>query len=132
MFLAETIGADQMGNLYECGEKLFKFSGTIPFAVHTIVIIIKIVVPVILIIFGMIDFLKAVTAAKEDEIKKGQQTFIKRLIAAVLVFFIVQIVQIVIRFVSSSNTNVVNCFNCFVNGTISDNGCVDTGEAETE
>lgn len=123
---ATTIGSSQMGNLFQCGGKLFSFSGTIPYAVHTIIIIIKIVVPIILIIFGMIDFLKAVTAAKEDEIKKGQQTFIKRVIAAILVFFIIQIVQTLIRFVSSGDPNIVNCFNCFVNGEISDHGCVAT------
>ena len=132
MMFLETIGTGDMGNLFECGERLFRFNGTIPFAVHTVVMIIKIVIPVILIIFGMIDFLKSVTAAKEDEIKKGQQTFIKRAIAALIVFFIVQIVQILIRFVSSSDTNIVNCFNCFVNGTKGDNGCIDTGETEQQ
>ena len=60
----------------------------IPSTVHTIVLIIKIAVPVLLVIFGSIDLLKGVIAAKEDEIKKGQQVFIKRLIAGALVFFV--------------------------------------------
>lgn len=131
MFLADeavTITSEQMGNLYQCGDNLFKVSGTIPYAIHTIVVIIKIVVPIILIIFGMIDFLKAVTAAKEDEIKKGQQTFIKRVIAAILVFFIIQIVQILIRFIASDDPNIVNCFNCFVNGELSPHGCTEYEE----
>ena len=104
---------------YTCGSLSFNFSGTIPYVVHTIVIIIKIVVPVLLVIFGSIDFLKAVIAQKEDEIKKGQQTFIKRLIAAVIVFFVVQIVQLIISFASGDDTDITNCFDCFVNG----NGC---------
>ena len=115
--------------LYRCGNLTFEFAGTFPYMVHTIITIIKIVVPVLLIIFGMLDLGKAVIAAKEDEIKKGQQTFIKRAIAAVLVFFIIQIVQLIIGFVST-DSNVTSCFNCFVNGKVSlpgkTNGCIDT------
>lgn len=101
---------------YTCGSLDFEFSGMIPYVISTLVLVIKIVVPVLLIIFGMIDFLKAVTAAKEDEIKKGQQTFIKRAIAAIIVFFVIQIVQLVLNFASNNDDSIVNCFKCFVNG----------------
>lgn len=106
-------------NPYTCGNLEIEFSGMVPKVVSTIVLIIKIAVPIVLIIFGSIDFLKAVSASKEDEIKKGQQTFIKRLIAGVLVFLIIQIVQIIIRFASSGNDkkSITDCFNCFINGT---------------
>ena len=61
-------------------------------------------------------------ASKEDEIKKAQMTFVKRLIAAVIVFFVVSLVQIVVRFVSGNDENsIMGCFNCFVNGSVSDN-----------
>ena len=111
---------------YKCGDLDLQFSGTIPYVVHIIITVIKIAIPVLLIIFGMIDFLKAVTASKEDEIKKGQQTFIKRLIAAVIVFFVIQIVQLVISFASNSDDNIVSCFNCFVNNK----QCIDIGKSE--
>ena len=113
-----------MSTEYTCGGTNLVFSGTFPYIVSTVVLLIKIVVPILLIIFGMLDLGKAVVASKEDEIKKGQQLFIKRVIAAVIVFFVIQIVQIVIRFVSGNDADVANCFNCFVNGTASDSGCV--------
>lgn len=113
-----------MSGMYRCGNLAFEFSGTFPYLVSTAIIIIKIVVPILLIIFGMIDLGKAVVASKEDEIKKGQQTFIKRTITALIVFFVIQIVQLLIGFVSNKDTDVVNCFNCFVNGKVSDSGCV--------
>jgi len=113
-----------MGAEYTCGGTNLVFSGTFPYIVSTVVLLIKIVVPILLIIFGMLDLGKAVVASKEDEIKKGQQLFIKRVIAAVIVFFVIQIVQIVIRFVSGNDADVANCFNCFVNGTASDSGCI--------
>lgn len=64
--------------------------------------IIQIAVPILLIIWGMLDLLKGVISQKEDEIKKGQQVFVKRLIAAVIVFFVVVIVKLVIDVVASA------------------------------
>ena len=54
--------------------------------IHNIITLIKIGVPVVLVIFGMIDFARGVMAGKEDEVKKGQNNFIKRLIAGAVVF----------------------------------------------
>lgn len=123
MFLAAKV---EMATEYTCGGFDFAFSGTFPYIVSTIITIIKIAVPVLLIIFGMLDLGKAVIASKEDEIKKGQQTFIKRLIAAVIVFFVIQVVQIVIRFVAGNDDDsIVNCFNCFITGHADDGACVE-------
>lgn len=119
MFLAKVA----MDIEYTCGGTNLIFSGTFPYIVSTIVTLIKIAVPILLIIFGMLDLGKAVVAAKEDEIKKGQQTFIKRAIAAVIVFFVIQIVQIVVRFVSANDNNVAQCFNCFIHGTAENGSC---------
>ena len=65
--------------------------------VHLIVLAIQVVVPILLIIWGMIDFAKAIIGQDEDKIKAGQKLFMKRLIAAVVVFLIVTIVQLAIR-----------------------------------
>ena len=82
----------------------------------TIVTLIKIGVPILLIIFGMLDLGKAVMAQKEDEIKKGQQMFIKRLIAAVIVFFVVFIVSFTLKIFASNDTNIWTCVDGFING----------------
>lgn len=50
-------------------------------------------VPILLIILGTIDLVKAVMAGKEDEIKKNQQVLFKRAIAAVIVFLVPLIVS---------------------------------------
>ena len=89
----------------------------IPEIVSTVITVIKIVVPVLLVIFGMIDLVKGVIASKEDEMKKGQQMFIKRLISGALVFFVVTIVQLIISFVSDEDDeSITNCVQCFING----------------
>ena len=119
MFLADV----DTSLTYTCGSIGLEFNGMIPYIISSIVTIIKIVVPILLIIFGMIDLVKAVTAGKEDEIKKAQSVFIRRLIMGILVFFVVLIVQMLISFVSNKDRNVANCFNCFINGNVGDSAC---------
>ena len=94
----------------------------IPNTVHTIIVVIKIAVPVLLVIFGMLDLFKGLTAQKEDEIKKGQNLFIKRLITAAIIFFVISIVQLLVSFVAGDE-GIMTCANCFINGTKSDGTC---------
>lgn len=108
----------------DCGMDMY-VPEAFPALIHTIITIIKIVVPILLVIFGMLDMGKAVVAAKEDDIKKGQQTLIKRVIAGLIVFFVIQLVQLLIGFVSDKDSATLRCFNCFVNGTTGDTGCKD-------
>lgn len=99
------------------GGKSVELAPKIPNTVHTIILVIQIAVPVVLVIMGMLDLFKAITAQKEDEIKKGQQMFIKRLIAAAIVFFVIAIVKLLFSFVADDkNGNMIDCVNCFLNG----------------
>jgi hypothetical protein len=98
--------------------------------VHTIIIIIQVVVPILLVIFGMIDLVKGVMAQKEDEIKKGQQTFTKRLIAAVVVFFVIAIVKLVMSIVAKDDDGIIACADCFLSGSGSES-CEPAGSSST-
>lgn len=90
----------------------------IPNTVHTVILVIQIVVPIVLVIFGMLDLFKGVTAQKEDEIKKSQQMFIKRLISAALVFFVIVFVKLIISFAAGGdNKTIMDCADCFLSGT---------------
>ena len=66
----------------------------------------------------MIDFAKGVLAQKDDEIKKGQRTFISRLITAILVFLVIIIVKMAVRFVNekSESSVIISCIDCFISG----------------
>ncbi|MBQ9072536.1 MAG: hypothetical protein IJY25_05215 [Bacilli bacterium] len=57
---------------------------------------IKYIIPVAVIVLGILDFIKAVGADKDDELKKAQGKFIKRLIAAALIFIIPFIIEFVL------------------------------------
>ena len=105
------------GNYVYCGN-IGKIPKKIPELISWFITIVEIIVPIILVIMGAIDFLKAITSQKEDEIKKGQQIFIKRLITGLLIFFIIAIVKLLIGVVSSGaneSKNIVDCIECFLN-----------------
>ena len=57
---------------------------------------IKYILPVLVIILGILDFIKAIGSDKEDEMKKAQKRFIIRLIAAALVFLVPLILEFVL------------------------------------
>ena len=64
--------------------------------------IIQIGIPIILIVLGMFDLGKAVVASKEDEIKAAQKLLIKRVIYAVLIFFVVFLVNTIFSIVAGT------------------------------
>lgn len=83
--------------------KVFKFIGYI-------LLVAFIAIPILLIILGSIDFMKATAAGKDDDIKKAQAMFVKRLIAAVIVFLVPLITKIL--FTQILNQSQTNCITC--------------------
>lgn len=67
--------------------------------IHYLYLGIKIVVPILLVIFAMLDLGRAITAKKEEDIKRYQSSCIKRIITGVLVFLVVVVVEFVLGFV---------------------------------
>lgn len=59
----------------------------------------KIVIPIIIIIFGMIDLGKAVVASKDDEIKKSIKSLAMRAVAGIVIFFVPTLVGVIFRLV---------------------------------
>lgn len=77
--------------------------------------IVQIAVPIILVIMGSIDLFKGITSGKEDEMKKGRQMFIKRLVVGVIIFLVVVIVKLIISVVADTGVaNMVDCIDCFI------------------
>ena len=104
---------------YSCGKNMVtEIPATILDTVHIAYMVIQVVVPVILVVMGMITLLKSVTSSKEDEIKKAQMAFVKKLISAALVFFIFVIVKLIVSFSATSDRSprIIECMDCFLNG----------------
>lgn len=99
-----------------CGDGLLTLiPNAIPKIVSIAYTIIQIAVPVILVVMGSLDLFKGITASKEDEMKKGQQLFIKRLISAALIFFVFVIVKVVVSAVADGDSvAILDCVECFI------------------
>lgn len=78
------------------GEKTCGFSQRLIVWVGNIIKWIKYIIPVIVIILGIIDFIKAIASSSDDEMKKAQGRFIKRLVAAALIFIIPFIIEFIL------------------------------------
>lgn len=102
--------------LLSCGNGMMNdIPALIPKVISIAYTVIQIAVPVVLVIMGSLDLFKGITANKEDEIKKGQQIFIKRLVAAALVFFAFVITKILISVVADgTGTDILECAECFI------------------
>lgn len=97
------------------------FDKVLPDTIHMVITVIKIGIPILLVIFGMLDLGKAVMSNDEKEMKGAQTKLIKRCLYAVLVFFIIAIVQWLFAAIDADavkgNESKASCFNCFINGT---------------
>ena len=116
---------------YTCGNfSGFEVDGILINLIHIAVLIIQIVVPVMLIIFGMIDLAKAVASQDDKVQKEAGAKFVKRVAFAILVFLMVAIVRTIFSIVGrqlqsdgTAESNVSGCISCFISGTDSGN-CV--------
>lgn len=70
--------------------------------------IVQIAIPIVLIVYGVIDLGKAVIASDEKEIKAAQSRLIKRCIYAAAVFLVVFFVQIVMNLVAEAGSDTVD------------------------
>ncbi len=83
-----------------------------------IVAVVKILIPIIIIGLGIMDFFKAVVASKDDEIKKSTRSLIFRCIAGVVIFFLPAFIDLIFSWVSDFKTyesDYKECISCIWN-----------------
>ncbi len=77
--------------------------------------IIRIAVPIILIIMGMIDLIKPITGNKDTDLSDAFGNFLKKFVAAVAVFLVLYIVKFVfVNVVGNTTWAKGNCWSCVV------------------
>ena len=74
------------------GDTLFIFQ-----IAHTVIKVLQIAVPFALIIWGSLDFFKAVIAGDDKEMKQKRKPFVQRVIAAVIVLLLPMLVDIIMK-----------------------------------
>ena len=76
---------------------------------------IKIILPLVIIVLGVVELSKCVVSGKEDEIKKSFTVLLKKLILAIAIFFIPTITNLVFGLVKSANETMIyaeGCLSC--------------------
>ncbi len=82
--------------------------GTVGFVIQKLLNIIKIIAPILLIVFGILDFGKAFLSSDADALKHAQGLFVKRVILAVAVFLMPIIVNLLISWLGMATGYDVN------------------------
>lgn len=95
----------------ECGSKVIP--GGVVEITRAAKNLLQIILPLVLIIYGSFDFVKAVMAFNANDMKVKQKQFLRRLVAAVLAFFVVTLVEFVIKFVADTS-DYSSCIACAV------------------
>ena len=93
----------------QCGSKVIP-SGIVEIT-RAVKNLLQIAVPLILIIVGSFDFVKAVTTFKDKDMKVKQKQFLRRLVSAALAFFVITLVEFVIKIVADSS-DYTSCIAC--------------------
>lgn len=78
--------------------------------IKIVLTIIKIAVPIILIIFGMITYIRAILDPDDNRIAKANKTIVNMLIAAASIFLIPTIVENIFNIVGSNSNDIIDCF----------------------
>ena len=80
------------------------------YMVGIVVAVIRVAVPIILIVLGMIDLVKALTSQDDKQIKSATNLLVKRVIIAIAIFLIPTIVRLVMNIISQDEYQ--SCINC--------------------
>ncbi len=105
-----TIMLVPLTNVYAVSENFCANSGILKAMriVGYLILIVKILVPVILIATGSIDFGKAVIEGKDDSMKKATSNLTRRAIIAIIVFLIPTVINYIFGVVINRNFSYYN------------------------
>ena len=85
----------------------------LPGFVRTLITAIQLIVPVLLILFGSIDFLRVVFGTGNEDWTNALKRFIPRVLAGVAIFFTILLVRIFIQTLDIEDDSLLACLSCF-------------------
>ncbi len=108
-----------------CGADSMAIPSALPNFVAALITFAQIMVPIILIVFGMIRYIRAVASGEDKVIQEVNRSFIKSIIAAVAVFLVVSIVRFTFSLVDSKSDDnkSTSCISCFITGDCTYTAC---------
>ncbi len=111
----------------KCGDGI-EIPALLPAFVSKLILILQLAVPIILIVTGSIRYAKAVMSGDDKVIKETNASFIKSIIAAIIVFLSVAIVKFAFNILDQSDPNgkgaTNSCVTCFITGDCPSSACM--------
>ncbi len=83
--------------------------------IGNLLLIAKIIIPIILIIFGIIEFTKALTSADNDAISKATKSFILKIISAIIIFILPTLINFIFSSIVKEGSDYNQCRRCIFN-----------------
>lgn len=93
-------------NTIDCPDIINMEEGKLGWLLNTILNYIRIIGPVLVVLLSAIDFIKAVLGTDEKAMKEAQNKLIIRLVAAVALFLVPTLVQLLLSFINASTCTV--------------------------
>lgn len=99
-----------------CGKDALEIPAALPKFVSALITLAQILVPIILIVTGMIRYVKAVASGDDKVTSEVNSSFFKSIIAAVAVFLVVAITKFAFNVYDSANgsSDTNSCVSCFI------------------
>lgn len=96
-----------------CGNgALTDIPAQLPTFTRNLVFLIQLLIPLALIALGIYDFIRAIIASDDKLMQESQKRFVRRIIAGVLIFFVIAIVKLIFGLIPG-NVNTLGCVPCF-------------------
>ena len=118
------------GQCVTCGSDSLAIPEALPKFVATMITLVQILVPIALILFTMIRYLKAVTLGEDKGFSEANRAFIRNIVAAVAVFLVIAIVKFAFGVVEKANeeSGSTSCVSCFITGNCESESCPERGQ----
>ena len=111
----------------KCGDGI-EIPALLPSFVSKLVLLLQLAVPIILIVTGSFRYAKAVMSGDDKVIKETNSSFIKSIIAAVVIFLSIAIVKFAFNVFDQADTEgdggTNSCVACFIKGDCPSAACV--------
>lgn len=100
--ISDGIDTSEWGDHIECEDIISTEEGSFGWLLNTILNYIKVIGPILVVLLSSIDFVKAVLGFDEKAMKEAQNKLIIRLVAAISLFLVPTLVQLIFSFINQT------------------------------
>ena len=102
-YFEEGLNREDFDNTLECNDIIdINDPGSVGWILYTILNYIKIIGPILVVLLSAIDFIKAVVGFDEKAMKEAQSKLVIRLVAAICLFLVPTLVQLLLSFINAT------------------------------